>query len=431
VRLRSVGQLRAQSPPTETSSTSPQSTFSPTAATYAGAITAEVSYATSGIDLAPPGAGAPSLSWEAAYAVCQNGTAQCEYDAPPTITLAGLTLPLAGKSLADVSIEPLARDELAYVLTWTGSGCTAGGGGPSAGPGETPEPVPSSTDCMLMNFVDADTGNLIYAVEGPGRVSKLQGPTAPVRPDAHARRSIRLRRSTGWGGGCWRRCSAAIRCRHPNACSKVRALGGVPLPGGARMCEYSGVTGMTNMNPSSTTVLWQGTSSDLASVASGGRVASASYVVTEDAVKFASGMLSTREEQIPLWVIRDCDLNQSLGQKARGVGDLTLKIDPSYASTYGQVVLVLKSIKDAASVRDVIVRQANTVRAYWAQHHHDREVERQRAGASNLIAPTAPPPAAAAPADDLMSRLAKLGEMKLAGLLTDDEFTAAKAKLLA
>lgn len=39
-------------------------------------------------------------------------------------------------------------------------------------------------------------------------------------------------------------------------------------------------------------------------------------------------------------------------------------------------------------------------------------------------------PAAAAPSGDLMEELSKLGDMKAAGLLTDEEFAAAKAKLL-
>ncbi|MDN4471755.1 SHOCT domain-containing protein [Demequina zhanjiangensis] len=45
----------------------------------------------------------------------------------------------------------------------------------------------------------------------------------------------------------------------------------------------------------------------------------------------------------------------------------------------------------------------------------------------------APPQVAAAPSagDDLMAQLAKLGEMRAAGLLDDAEFAAAKAKLLA
>ena len=47
--------------------------------------------------------------------------------------------------------------------------------------------------------------------------------------------------------------------------------------------------------------------------------------------------------------------------------------------------------------------------------------------------PPAPAPVAAAPAagPDLMSELSKLADLKAAGILTDEEFAAAKAKLLA
>ena len=44
-------------------------------------------------------------------------------------------------------------------------------------------------------------------------------------------------------------------------------------------------------------------------------------------------------------------------------------------------------------------------------------------------APAAPPPAAAGP--DLMTQLQQLAQLKEAGALTDDEYAAAKAKLLA
>jgi len=44
---------------------------------------------------------------------------------------------------------------------------------------------------------------------------------------------------------------------------------------------------------------------------------------------------------------------------------------------------------------------------------------------------SAPPPAApAAGGSDVMSQLQQLGQMKQAGLLTDEEFQAAKARLL-
>ncbi|GAA0994167.1 SHOCT domain-containing protein [Subtercola frigoramans] len=49
------------------------------------------------------------------------------------------------------------------------------------------------------------------------------------------------------------------------------------------------------------------------------------------------------------------------------------------------------------------------------------------AAAAAQAAPVAP---AAAPADDLLTQLARLGQMNQAGLISDAEFTAAKAKLL-
>lgn len=46
-------------------------------------------------------------------------------------------------------------------------------------------------------------------------------------------------------------------------------------------------------------------------------------------------------------------------------------------------------------------------------------------------AANAPAPAAAAPAaDDAMTQITKLGELKAAGLIDDAEFAAAKAKIL-
>src|SRR5687768_10913952 len=50
-------------------------------------------------------------------------------------------------------------------------------------------------------------------------------------------------------------------------------------------------------------------------------------------------------------------------------------------------------------------------------------------------APPPPPPAAPAPAaggtDDMITQLQKLGELRDQGILTDDEFAAEKAKVLA
>lgn len=187
----------------------------------------------------------------------------------------------------------------------------------------------------------------------------------------------------------------------------------------------------TGMNISSQAVLWEGSSSDLTNMATGGRVVKAAYRVTEDAVQFASGLLSSKEEAVPLWAVRDIDLAQGMAQKARGVGDLTIKLDAQAAANYGQKALVLKAIKDPKNVRSIILTQANTVRTSWMQRQHDRDLEQRRAGANQFGAmPTALPQPTPPGGDDFMARLTKLGEMKQAGLLSDEEFAIAKAKLL-
>ena len=54
--------------------------------------------------------------------------------------------------------------------------------------------------------------------------------------------------------------------------------------------------------------------------------------------------------------------------------------------------------------------------------------QQQRAAAGLCAAPAAP----AAPAqDDMLTQLQKLGELKAAGVLTEEEFAAQKAKILA
>ncbi len=68
------------------------------------------------------------------------------------------------------------------------------------------------------------------------------------------------------------------------------------------------------------------------------------------------------------------------------------------------------------------------------QAAYDQQQAAYNQGAADAAAqpPPAPaPPAPAAGGDDMMAELEKLADMKSKGLLTDDEFAAAKAKILA
>jgi hypothetical protein len=64
-------------------------------------------------------------------------------------------------------------------------------------------------------------------------------------------------------------------------------------------------------------------------------------------------------------------------------------------------------------------RQANK----WAAQGQEQAAEQQ--------APPAPEPAAAPSTGDTLAQLKELGELKDAGVLTEEEFAAQKAKILA
>jgi membrane protease subunit (stomatin/prohibitin family) len=81
--------------------------------------------------------------------------------------------------------------------------------------------------------------------------------------------------------------------------------------------------------------------------------------------------------------------------------------------------------KEAAAQEQTAANQA----AYESQEQLD-EMQAQMDQMQTQQAPAPQPAAAPAPAaDDVMGQLQRLADMKNAGLLTDAEFAAAKAKL--
>jgi hypothetical protein len=64
----------------------------------------------------------------------------------------------------------------------------------------------------------------------------------------------------------------------------------------------------------------------------------------------------------------------------------------------------------------------------WANEQDAAAYQEQQAYQQ---APPPPPPPAAPAGDDMLDQLKQLGELHAAGVLTDDEFAAQKAKILA
>lgn len=67
---------------------------------------------------------------------------------------------------------------------------------------------------------------------------------------------------------------------------------------------------------------------------------------------------------------------------------------------------------------------------YEAAQQQARMDDAARTAAAQYAPPTSPPAAPPAAADDLIAKLQELGSLKASGVLTDEEFTAAKQKLL-
>jgi hypothetical protein len=66
----------------------------------------------------------------------------------------------------------------------------------------------------------------------------------------------------------------------------------------------------------------------------------------------------------------------------------------------------------------------------WAQKEQQSQADAY-AQQQYQQAPPPPPPAAAAPEVDIVGELTKLADLRAAGILSDAEFEAAKAKILA
>lgn len=184
--------------------------------------------------------------------------------------------------------------------------------------------------------------------------------------------------------------------------------------------------------------LWFGESRNAATSAVG--VSKARYRITNDRVWIESGLLGTRTESVPLWAIKDMDVRIAVWQQGKDVGDVVLNLeDPTYGAntdmfnlsgtvdgtTSGQVVL--DNIESPYAVLDILSPLISEARTKKTVERQSTYVHNMTPGAP--MAPPAAPPPATQP--DLVDQLRKLGELRDAGILTEEEFAAQKAKLLA
>ena len=154
------------------------------------------------------------------------------------------------------------------------------------------------------------------------------------------------------------------------------------------------------------------------------------YRLTKEFLFFEKGMLTTKAQQIHTHEIHDVDANQSMTQKARSVGTITLR---AVRSTGNAETVLLEDVPDFRHGVAVINRAASEARESLRQRQQTQHI--QYSGAIPGV-PSATIPAAgsgttpSAGAIDLNSEIARLAAYRDQGVLDEEEFKAAKAKLL-
>lgn len=174
-------------------------------------------------------------------------------------------------------------------------------------------------------------------------------------------------------------------------------------------------------------VLWSAVGKPITQIG-GGR-----YTLTPEYLHFESGTLRTNAQQIRTHEIHDVDAKQSMAQKARGLGTITLWADRSG----GREQVTLEDIPNfregVNAINDAAWKAREGLRVREQTSHVNYQGSPFAAAPAAPAAPAAsaaPAAAAPSPASDLNAELARLAGFHQSGILTDEEFTAAKRKLL-
>jgi hypothetical protein len=149
-------------------------------------------------------------------------------------------------------------------------------------------------------------------------------------------------------------------------------------------------------------------------------VSATRYRITRDKIFVESGLVSSVSEQVPLWAVLDVDVRQTVLQRPKNIGDVAVMIDTAQYPGHSGGELLLDNIEDPFTVRDLL-----------NQHVAEARAKKQVLTQTQYLQHGAPPPAAGASAPvDVADQLRKLAELREQGILTDDEFSVQKQKLL-
>jgi len=178
--------------------------------------------------------------------------------------------------------------------------------------------------------------------------------------------------------------------------------------------------------------IWRSTGRPLTGIGAG------RYRLTRHYLFFEKGALRTDSQQVPISAVVDVDVRQSVSQKARGVFTVVVHVQRSR----GIEIVTMDDIPDGREAQRLINDTAHQARLSIQQHANTHRYENthlvghvgQVPGAQFPSVPPALPtgsPQQAIEAEpDPIEQLRRLGELRDAGIVTEEEFAAKKAEVL-
>lgn len=160
-------------------------------------------------------------------------------------------------------------------------------------------------------------------------------------------------------------------------------------------------------------VLWSAVGKPVTGIGAG------RYGLTDKYLLFETGTLRTDSQQVPIASVLDVDVKQTMTQKARGVFTVLVHIQRA-----GRVEVVsMVDIPNGREAQRVINETAHGARLSIQQNANTQTVRYQ----GQTYGAPAPQPASE---PEYMTQLRKLGELRDAGILTEEEFAAKKSEIL-
>lgn len=154
---------------------------------------------------------------------------------------------------------------------------------------------------------------------------------------------------------------------------------------------------------------------------------------------FEKGALRTDSQQVPISAVVDVDVRQSMTQKARGVFSVLVHVQ----RTHGIEIVTMEDIPDGREAQRIINDTAHQARLAIQRNQNTHRHENthlvghvgqvpgvQIPGVPTQGLPTQPVQAIEAAAPDPIDQLRRLGELRDAGIVTEEEFAAKKAEVL-